>query len=303
MGIEADLAKFVSDAAKGAGDIANAAGKGITDAANAAGKGIADAAGAVGGAVTGAASAAGTVIKDALPGGEKAPITEEQVEELLGVCYENAINGVPGVSKPIEELVDDYASRYENIEDAARAMVNMQLVKNATSGFLSGAAGFFALPVQIAAIPANIANVLYVQLRMVAALAKMGGFDVKTDQVQTMVYVCMAGSAASDILKDAGIKVAGKFAEGTIKKIPGSVLTKINQAVGFRLVTKFGETGAVNLGKLIPVVGGVVGGAFDFTTTQVIANVAFDRFIGESNGDVIDVDTIEIIENEAEREC
>ncbi len=287
MGLEVDIAKAVGDAAKGIGDIANAAGKGIADTAN-----------AIGGAVSGAASAAGAAVKAVMPGGESSPITGEQVNELLDICYEGAINGIPNVSKPVEELVDDYKSKYSTIEDAARAMVNMQLVKNTTSGFLSGVAGFLALPVQLAAIPANISNVLYVQVRMAAALAKMGGYDVRSDQVQTMVYVCMVGGAASNLLKETGIKVAGKVTEGAIKKIPVAVLTKINQAVGFRLATKFGETSIVTLGKMIPVAGGVVGGAFDFTTTRVIANVAFDYFIGTANGDVIDDETIEVIENE-----
>lgn len=285
VGIEVEIGKFVGDVAKGIGDTASAAGKGVTEAAN-----------AVGGAVSGAVNAAGSALGSVMPGGETSPITEAQIEELLGVCYEKAIGGIPAVSRPIEELVDDYASKYSSIEDAARAMVNMQLVKNATSGFLSGAAGFFALPVTIAAIPANIANVLYVQLRMVAALAAMGGYDVKTDQVQTMVYVCIAGSAATDILKDAGIKAAGKFAKSAIQQIPRATLTRINQAVGFRLVTKFGETGIVNLGKLIPLAGGVIGGAFDFSTTKIIANVAYDHFIGNGTGDVVDEETVETIE-------
>lgn len=291
MGIEADLSKFVGDVARD-----------IRDTTTAAGKGIGDAAGAAKDAALNAVNAVGAVIESVIPGGDKPPISEDQIKELLGICYENAINGIPKVSKPIDDLVDDYASKYDDIQDAARAMVNMQLVKNATSGFLSGVAGFFVLPVQLAAIPANIANVLYVQLRMAAALAKMGGYDVRSDQVQTVVYVCLAGSAASDILKDAGIKVVGKLAENAIKQIPRATLTKINQAVGFRLVTKFGETGIVNLGKLIPVAGGVIGGAFDFATTQAIANVAYGYFIGEHKGDILSEDTFEVVEYEAAKQ-
>lgn len=297
MGLEIDVGKFVGDVGKAVGDAAATAGKGIADTAGAVGSVVSGAAHIAGETVSNAAETAGSAVKSVLPGGEKSPITEEQMQELLGICYVKSIDGIPGVSKPIEELVADYATKYSNTADAARAMINMQLVKNATSGFLSGAAGFFALPVAIATIPANIANVLYVQLRMAVALANMGGYDVRSDQVQTMVYVCLAGSAASDILKEAGIKAAGKFAQNAIKQIPVAVLTKINQAVGFRLVTKFGETGIINLGKMIPVAGGVVGGAFDFATTRTIADVAYARFIGDGNGDVIDEETAEAVEN------
>lgn len=314
MGIGFDFGKITGDAAKTVGDVAAAAGKGVVDvagaaggvvadAAGAAGRGIADVAGTVGGAASVAAHAAGTVVKGVMPGGEGSPITGEQVQELLGVCYQRAVDGIPNVSKPIDELVLDYTSKYRNLEDAARAMVNMQLAKNATSGFLSGAAGFFALPIAIATIPANICNVLYVQLRMAVALAAMGGYDVRSDQVQTMVYVCLAGSAGADLLKDAGIKAVGKFAKHAIKQIPGAALVKINQAVGFRLVTKFGETGIVNLGKMIPIAGGVVGGAFDFATTKAIADVAYGYFIGDEEGGVIDEETIETVENAIVSAC
>lgn len=294
MNAKGGIVRVVADAAGGVGDAAAGAGKAIGGAVGAAGKGVSAAAGAVADAVGKAGAAAAGV----MPGGENSPITEDQVMELLDVCYRRAVEGIPHMSDPVEDLVADYVSRYDDVADAARAMTNMQLVKNAASGFLSGAAGFFALPVLIAAIPANIANVLYVQLRMVVALAKMGGYDIRSDQVQTMVYACIAGSAATDILKDAGIKVAGKLAEGAIKQIPRATLTKINQAVGFRLITKFGETGAINLGKMIPIVGGMVGGSFDFATTKVIANVAYGCFIGESKGDVVGEDTVEVMQSE-----
>ena len=64
-----------------------------------------------------------------------------------------------------------------------------------------------------------------------------------------------------------------------VKKIPGTVLTKINQKVGFRFLTKFGTKGLINFGKAIPVVGGVISGGFDFAETKIIANRAYRMFI------------------------
>ena len=42
-----------------------------------------------------------------------------------------------------------------------------------------------------------------------------------------------------------------------IKEISGETIKSINKAVGFRLVTKLGEKGVVNLGKAVPLVGGL----------------------------------------------
>ena len=120
---------------------------------------------------------------------------------------------------------------------------------------------------------------MYVQMRMIACIAYMGGYDINSDQVQTLVYACMAGIAVDQILKQAGIQFGNKFAISMVSKIPGSVLTKINQKVGFRFITKVGMKGIINLGKAVPIVGGVISGGLDFAETRVIANRAFKMFI------------------------
>lgn len=56
------------------------------------------------------------------------------------------------------------------------------------------------------------------------------------------------------------------------------MLKRINQAVGFRLLTKAGEKGIINLTKLVPVVGGVVGGTFDAVTCRITAKAAREAF-------------------------
>ena len=76
----------------------------------------------------------------------------------------------------------------------------------------------------------------------------------------------------SDALKDVGIKVGTKLTQQAVGKIAGTTLVRINQAVGFRLVTKAGSTGVFNLTKMVPFLGGVVGGTFEAVTTKVIGS-------------------------------
>ena len=226
---------------------------------------------------------------------QKAP-TQEEIMQALDMCYAQAIDGVPGVSETVEDLVDDYISRYPTEEKAAKSLINYQIAKCTTSGFLTGLGGIIAMPLTI---PANIATVWYVQLRMIAALAKIGGFDPRTDQVQTLVYACLTGQAVGDIIKRSGIEFGKKLTTSSINKISGATLTKINQAVGFRFVTKFGEKGIINLGKAVPVVGGIIGGGFDFVSTRVIANNAYRMFINdEETDDVVDIETENLIEQQ-----
>ena len=158
------------------------------------------------------------------------------------------------------------------------------------------------------AIPANIGSVLYVQMRMIACVAYLADYDLDSDQTQTFVYACLAGVAVNELLKQTGVKFGIKFANSMIKKIPGTVLTKINQKVGFRFITKFGSKGLVNLGKLVPGVGAVVGGGLDLVETKIIANRAYKWFFeGDFSTDdekedayVIDVEETEFINDKPE---
>ena len=203
-------------------------------------------------------------------------LTEQQMMEILNTLYIKSIDGIPKVSLPIDDLVKDYLDKNEDVEKAAESLINNSIVKCGTSGFLTSFGGFATL---IAALPANITSVIYVQLRMCCAIAKMAGYDIYSDQVQTFIFVCLTGSAMTDILKQAGVKFGEKLGISMIKKIPGKTLTAINKKVGFRFVTKFGEKGIVNLGKVIPVVGGVVGGGFDIASTSVIGKNAYSIFM------------------------
>lgn len=202
-------------------------------------------------------------------------INKNTMLKILDSCYDMALSGL-STSESVYNLADEYCKKYSDPKVAAKKMCNIQVVKCGTSGFITGLGGLITLPV---AIPANVASVIYVQLRMIATVAKIGGYDPSDDQVRTMAYVCLTGSAAADIIKKAGINIGEKITVSAIKKIPGAVLTKINQKVGFRLFTKFGEKGAINLVKLVPVVGGVVGGGIDVVGTKAIAKVAYDMFI------------------------
>lgn len=203
-------------------------------------------------------------------------LTEQQMMEILNTLYIKSIDGIPKVSLPIDDLVKDYLDKNEDVEKAAKSLINNSIVKCGTSGFLTSFGGFATL---IAALPANITSVIYVQLRMCCAIAKMAGYDIYSDQVQTFIFVCLTGSAMTDILKQAGVKFGEKLGISMIKKISGKTLTAINKKVGFRFVTKFGEKGIVNLGKVIPVVGGVVGGKFDIASISVIGKNAYSIFM------------------------
>ena len=202
-------------------------------------------------------------------------ITQEQIMDVMSKCYQAALDGLPG-SKSCEELAREYMDRYKASTIAAKELIKQQLLKCSASGLITGFGGLLTLPVTV---PANVASVLYVQMRMIAALAAIGGYDVHSDEVQTLVYLCLVGSSLTDVVKSTGIKIANKVTTNMLKKLPGAVLTKINQKVGFRLLTKFGTKGAVNLVKVVPVAGALVGAGIDYGSTKLIADKAYNAFL------------------------
>lgn len=209
----------------------------------------------------------------------KTTITEKDISKLLDGLYENVLNGLGKASPPVEDFANDYLSKESDSKIAAKKMIKNQILKCTTSGFITGFGGFITLPITI---PANLSSVLYVQMRMIACTAYMAGFDLKSDQVKTFVYACLAGVSVNEVVKQTGVKVGVKMATSAISKIPGKALVKINQKVGFRFMTKFGTKGVINLGKMVPGVGAVIGGGLDFTETKTIAKRAYAWFF---NGD------------------
>jgi len=202
-------------------------------------------------------------------------LDENKIMKALDWAYDKAINGVPGLDSA-QEMAEDYLNGDGDLVDKTNSLIRWQNAKAGTSGFIGGLGGALLMPVTI---PANISSVMYVQVRMIAAIAYMGGQNLKDDRVKALVYACLCGNAAKDIVKEIGIKVGTKLTQQAIKNISSQVIVKINQAVGFRLLTKFGQTGAVNLVKIIPIVGGFVGATFDSVTTNTIGNIAMDTFI------------------------
>jgi EcsC protein family len=169
--------------------------------------------------------------------------------------------GVPPLSSA-RDLAEEYRidKSYDSDDARVRALIRWETTKNFTSGFITGLGGILTLPVNV---PAALGAAWLIQSRLAAAIAIIYGHDISEDRVRTMVLLTLVGDAAINVLKDIGVKVGRKSFAQILEKIPGRVLIQINKQVGYRLMTKAGEEGIVNLTKAIPVAGGLVGGGFD----------------------------------------
>ncbi len=206
-----------------------------------------------------------------LDSGELSKSARNLLQRSLDGIVDQALAGV-GPLRPVSELAAEYRGRsYANDQQRVKAVIRWATVKNATTGFVTGLGGALVLPVTI---PGAVTASLAIQASMIGTIAEVYGHDSKDDHVRTTILLCMVGTGVEDITKRVAASAGEKLAIEGLKVLPGRVLIEINKKVGFRLLTKFGERGVVNLVKIVPVVGGVVGGAFDATTCYAVGKVA-----------------------------
>lgn len=202
-------------------------------------------------------------------------VTPEKLMEALDWLYDKATSG-RSTNSGCWKLAGDYLQKYSDPLQAAKKLANAQIAKCTISGTVTSLGGFVTLPV---AIPANITTVWYVELQMIAAIAVLGGYDPSHDEVKMLCYACLSGSGITDALKQAGVNFAVKGGKILIERIPSEVLKAVNRKLGMRFVTKFGETGVVNLGRMLPAIGASIGGGIDLVSSRIIANTAIKTFI------------------------
>ena len=196
--------------------------------------------------------------------------------DLVNGILDAGINGL-GPLKSASELADEYLSdsRYPDNDARINSLINWETSKNFTSGFLTGLGGLLTLPV---AVPAGLGASWAVQARMVGAIAKIQGHDTKEDRVRTLALLAIVGDAGKEVVKQAGVQVGNKLGMKALEAVPGRLLIEINKLVGFRLLTKAGTTGVINLIKVVPVAGGLVGGTVDAFACRKVGALAREMF-------------------------
>lgn len=192
----------------------------------------------------------------------------------LDWIVKTAIEGF-GILPPAEQVAENHRNKCKTTEDAINSVIAWRTAYAAGTGFVTGLGGLATLPV---AIPTSMAASYILAASTAATVAKLRGYDIRSDQVRTMIMLCLLGQASEEVLRQVGIQISRKSFEQLIKRIPGEVLKKINQKVCYRLVTKMGEKGVINLIKLVPIAGGVVGAGFDATFVNLCGNTAKNIF-------------------------
>jgi hypothetical protein len=126
----------------------------------------------------------------------------------------------------------------------------------AATGFATGLGGPLTM---LVSIPTDAGVFYALSARCVAAVAHLRGYDVDSDEVRSVVLLSLLSAGGAGLAAEFGATLGTKAAMSALKRLPGCTLIEINKKVGFRLFTKCGTKGVINLGRWAPVVGGAVG--------------------------------------------
>lgn len=197
------------------------------------------------------------------------------VQKTLNWIIDAGIEGI-GTLSSAEQVASDHLGKSASIEEAINSLIKWRTAYAGGTGFVTGLGGIVALPVTL---PAGLAASYALGANLTAAIAHLRGYDVHSDQVRTMILICLAGETVEGVVKGTGIAIGTKLSRHLIlHKVPKSALSAINRRVGFKLVSKASEKGAIRLMRIVPIVGGVVGGAVDGVFVRSCGKLAKKTF-------------------------
>ena len=190
------------------------------------------------------------------------------IMKTLEWAYENALEpGIPSLDSAYQ-MAQHRLKDSGTLEEKVDTLIRSQNAKSATSGFITGLGGFITLPV---VIPADIATVLFIEVRMILAIAIMTGHDVENEKVKTLVYACLSSSATEEVLAAIKEEIGVGVAAHLIEKLSVGAITS---SAGRGVATRLGTGGVAHFARGIPILGGIIWGTIDAVSTNMAGNNA-----------------------------
>ena len=159
-----------------------------------------------------------------------------------------------------------------SVDGAISSIIDFHVRLASAQGFVTNLGGLAALPV---AIPANLAGVAVLQVRMVASIAHLRGYDLDDNRVRTALVMCLLG----------GEQIAKRIVEGKLPTSPMTVATApvfdpnldrvVAEEVTSGLASRVGGRNMASIvTKRVPLLGGGIGAVMDGYATRQIGTYA-----------------------------
>lgn len=191
----------------------------------------------------------------------------DKISASLTGLYDKAITtDIPLIGSALD-LGDQYLRGNGTLSEKIDSLIRWQTSKAGMSGFTTGLPGWSGIPI-------DIASTLFIQIRMVAAIAHMCELDVHDEKTRVVVTGCLAGQKALDTLRSVGVAVTHGLGKKLVRSVSNETIKAINKAVGARIVVRYTGNAVINLSKLVPVLSGITGAALDSAFTYSIGKTA-----------------------------
>jgi hypothetical protein len=159
-----------------------------------------------------------------------------------------------------------------SVDQAIESLIDFHVRLASAQGFVTNLGGVAALPV---AVPANLTGVAVVQVRMIAAIAHLRGYDLNDNRVRTALVMCLLGGEQVVKLIKEGKLPTSPMAIATAPMFDPELDARVAQEVVSDLAGRIGGKNlALMLTKRVPLVGGGIGAVVDGVATHQIGKYA-----------------------------
>ncbi len=198
------------------------------------------------------------------------------LDSFVAQVVRAAIDGF-GPFKGAADLVDPLRRKGFSTDAVVDRLVRTQVTQATAQGAASGIGGLMTMLAGLA--PATAAS-MFVQARLVAAIAYAHGHDLADHRTRDRVAQLVSDSSMSTGVQKAGREAGERAAKALVPRVQARAAASISaRAVagrsGGRVATRLAGASA---GRAIPVVGAVVGGAVDLAITRRVAAAARREF-------------------------
>jgi hypothetical protein len=181
------------------------------------------------------------------------------------VLAEARLNGI--FVKQIQELQQVPVKRLDKIAGTFQSQ-NQLLVTG--TGVLAGLPGGLLM---LATIPADISALTYFSLRAISGISQSYGFESNSEEGRLTALLLFAGASGVESISIGGTQVLlTNIATNVLTKpYRDMVMTRVVRQIATELISK-------NLARVVPILGGIVGGTTNFIFLRNVGNRARNHF-------------------------
>jgi hypothetical protein len=187
-----------------------------------------------------------------------------------------AVDGVAGLP-PAKQVAARHLERRQQADAAIDALTRLHVGLASAQGFVTNVGGGL---VSLVGVPANLAGVVIVQIRLAATIAHLHGYDIDDPRVRAAIVMCLLGEKRIAQQIKSGDLPGTPLVVATAPVFDGELTNQIAQKVLSDILADLGTKDIAGfVVRKIPLVGGGVGAVVDAYSTAQVAKCARNQLV------------------------